>query len=197
MEVMVQGPRLSEGIEGRKGTVTLNKLAEQGGMRPMLQVGLDWVRDGATTLVEAERALGQTLEERVKVDEPEGPARILLVDDDEAARLLMRTLLENEGFEIHEAVDGPEALDLLRADSDFSLVVLDLAMPTMDGRELLNAIRGSVDTAALPILIRTGSSTSKEEAELLDAGADDFLTKSAGAARFLARVKAVIRRSRL
>jgi DNA-binding response OmpR family regulator len=109
----------------------------------------------------------------------------------------MRALLEKEGFEIHEAEDGHKALDLLGADPDFSLVVLDLAMPAMDGRELLNAIRGSVDTAALPVLIRTGSSTDKEEAELLDAGADDFLTKSAGAARFVARVKAIIRRSLL
>ncbi len=70
-------------------------------------------------------------------------------------------------------------------------------MPVMDGRELLNTIRGSVDTAALPILIRTGSAASSEEAEMLDAGADDFLTKSAGAARFVARVKAIIRRSLL
>ncbi|MFH1765015.1 MAG: ATPase, T2SS/T4P/T4SS family, partial [Gemmatimonadota bacterium] len=197
MEIMVMGPRLTAGIEGRKGTVTLSKLAEQGGMRPMHTVGLDWVRDGATTLVEVERALGQSLEEMEKAVVETGPPKILLVDDDEEARVLMRTLLEREGFEIHEAVDGHKALDVLGADPDFSLVVLDLAMPAMDGRELLNAIRGSVDTAALPVLIRTGSTSDKEEAELLDAGADDFLTKSAGAARFVARVKAIIRRSLL
>jgi DNA-binding response OmpR family regulator len=147
--------------------------------------------------VEVERALGQSLEEQGKAQEVAGAPRILVVDDDEGARALMKTLLEKEGFEVHEAVDGHEALDLLNLDPHFSLVVLDLAMPAMDGRELLNAIRGSVDTAALPVLIRTGSTTAEEEAELLDAGADDFLTKSAGAARFLARVKAIIRRSLL
>ena len=197
MEVMVLGPRLAAGIEGRKGTVTLKKLAEQGGMRSMHAVGLDRVRDGATTLVEVERALGQNLQELEKAEEEAGPPRILLVDGDEDARVLMRTLLEEEGFEIHEAGDGRKAVDVLRLDPDFSLVVLDLTMPAVDGRELLNTIRGSVDTAALPVLIRTGSATTQEEVELLDAGADDFLAKSAGAARFVARVKAIIRRSLL
>jgi type II secretory ATPase GspE/PulE/Tfp pilus assembly ATPase PilB-like protein/ActR/RegA family two-component response regulator len=197
MEVMALGPRLTAGIEARKGTVTLNKLAQQGGMRPMHAVGLDWVREGATTLVEIERVLGQTLEEMEKAGEEKGPPRILLVDDDEGARAMMKTLLESEGFETHEAEDGHEAMDILKLDPDFSLVILDLAMPAMDGRELLNTIRGSVDTAALPVLIRTGSETASEEAELLEAGADDFVTKSAGALRFVARVKAIIRRSLL
>jgi len=163
----------------------------------MHSVGLDRVRDGATTLVEVERALGQNLQELEKAEEEEGSPRILLVDGDEDARVLMRTLLEEEGFEIQEAGDGRKAVDVLRLDPDFSLVVLDLTTPAVDGRELLNTIRGSVDTAALPVLIRTGSATSQEEVELLDAGADDFLAKSAGAARFVARVKAIIRRSLL
>jgi two-component system NtrC family sensor kinase len=67
----------------------------------------------------------------------------------------------------------------------------------MGGQEVLAQIRQSVDTAALPVLIRTGSKPAKEEAELLEAGADDFVTKSAGRDRFLARVKAIIRRSHL
>ena len=166
-------------------------------MRTMHEVALDWVRLGKTTLVEVERVLGQTLEEEGVAEEEKGPPRILLVDDDEDARVLMKTLLQNEGFETQEVADGHEATDVLKLDSGFSLVILDLSMPDMDGREFLNAIRGSVDTAALPVLIRTGSEKADDEAELLDAGADDFVTKSAGAARFLARVKAIIRRSRL
>ena len=163
----------------------------------MHAVGLDRVGEGATTLVEVERVLGQSLEDQEKSEEQTGPPRILLVDDDEDARVLMKTLLAKEGFETHEAENGHEAMDILKLDPDFSLVILDLSMPAMDGRELLNSIRGSVDTAALPVLIRTGSETASKEAELLDAGADDFVTKSAGAARFVARVKAIIRRSLL
>ncbi len=197
MEVLTMGHKLGEAIEARKGSITLGKLAQQGGMRTMHAVGLDWVRDGATTLVEVERVLGQSLEEMEQASKEASTPRILLVDDDEDARVMMKTLLEREGFNTVEATNGHEAIDILQVDTDFSLVILDLAMPAMDGKQLLNAVRGSVDTAALPVLIRTGSETEAEEAALLDAGADDFVTKSAGAARFLARVKAVIRRSRL
>jgi len=197
MEVMSFGSRVTAAIEARKGTVTLEKLARQGGMRPMHEVALDWVRAGETTLVEVERVLGKTLEEFENTEEEHGPPRILLVDDDEDARVLMRALLEKEGFETKEAENGHVALDLLQADSDFSLAILDLSMPEMDGKEVLKAIRGSVDTAALPVLIRTGSKPASEEAELLEAGADDFLTKSAGGDRFVARVRAIIRRSLL
>jgi CheY-like chemotaxis protein len=196
-EVLTVGPRLAAAIEARKGTTTLNKLAEQSGMRSIHEVSLDWVRQGKTTLVEVERVLGGTVNENETAGEDRGPPRVLLVDDDEEARLLMRTLLEKEGFQIEEAQNGNFAMDFLKVDPNFSLVILDLRMPGMDGWELLHLIRGSVDTAALPVLIRSGVATAQEEAELLDAGADDFLTKSVDSARFVARAKAIIRRSHL
>jgi type II secretory ATPase GspE/PulE/Tfp pilus assembly ATPase PilB-like protein/ActR/RegA family two-component response regulator len=196
-EVLTVGPRLAAAIEARKGTTTLNKLAEQSGMRSIHEVSLDWVRQGKTTLVEVERVLGGTVNENETAGEERGPPKVLLVDDDEEARLLMRTLLEKEGFQIEEAQNGNFAMDFLKVDPNFSLVILDLRMPGMDGWELLHLIRGSVDTAALPVLVRSGVATAKEEAELLDAGADDFLTKSVDSARFVARAKAIIRRSHL
>ena len=196
-EVMTVGPRLAAAIEARKGVATLNRLAEQGGMRTMHEVGLDWARQGKTTLVEVERVVGAVMEEQEAAQEDQGPPRILLVDDDEDARLLMRNVLGEETFELHEAEDGHKAMDILKADPDFSLVILDLRMPGVDGREVLNFIRGSVDTSALPVLIRTGAGTAQDEAELLNAGADDFIAKSVDSARFLARVRAIIRRSLL
>jgi DNA-binding response OmpR family regulator len=65
----------------------------------------------------------------------------------------------------------------------------------MNGRELLNHIRGSVDTAAVPVLIRTGTGTEKDEVDLLNAGADDFVSKAADSTRLMARVRAVMRRA--
>ena len=62
---------------------------------------------------------------------------------------------------------------------------------------MLDKIRGSVETAALPVLIRTGTGNERVEAELLEAGADDYLDKSVDASRFVARVRAVLRRSLL
>lgn len=195
-EVLMVGPRFQQGIEQRKSWGTLAKVAEQGGMRSLHQVGLEWVVQGKTTLVEAERVLGQVIDEE-EAEADKGPPRILLVDDDSEARLLMRSLLEREEYEVEEAEDGFKALDILKEDSEYSLVILDLAMPGLDGRAVLDQIRGSVDTAALPVLIRTGTGSDKIEAELLEAGADDYVEKSVDADRFLARVHAVLRRALL
>ena len=196
-EVLVVGPRFQQAVEARKGWSTLSRLALQGGMRPMNEVALDWVTQGKTTLVEVERVLGQQVEEEQEELEEKGPSKIMLVDDDAGARLMMRSLLEKEGYEVHEAGDGAKALDVLKADPHFSLLILDLSMPGMDGREVLDKIRGSVETAALPVLIRTGTGNERVEAELLEAGADDYLDKSVDASRFVARVRAVLRRSLL
>ena len=193
-EVMVGGPRLQQAIEQRKGWATLSRVASQGGMRSLHEVGLEWVTQGRTTLVEVERVLGQGLEEDA-VEVTKGPPRILLVDDDEDARTMMRALLERDGYDVQEAEDGHRALDILRQDLDFQLVVLDLAMPGLDGREVLLQIRGSITTAALPVLIRTATGSNAIETELLEAGADDYVDKSVDAERFMARVRAVLRRA--
>ncbi len=195
-EVLVVGPRFQQAVEQRKGWATLSRVAQQGGMRSIHEVGLEWVSMGRTTLVEVERVLGQAVDEE-EVERAKGPPRILLVDDDEDARLLMRTLLERDGCDVQEAEDGHRALDILKDDPDYNLVILDLAMPGLDGREVLQQIRGSVETGALPVLIRTGTGSEAIEAELLEAGADDYVEKSVDADRFLARVHAVLRRALL
>jgi CheY-like chemotaxis protein len=193
-EVMMVGPRFQTAVEARKGWQTLHRLAIQSGMRTMHQVALDWVTQGKTTLVEVERALGQyTADEEAQ--EAVGPTRILVVDDDEEARLMAADLLGREGYEVSIAKDGYEAVERLNADPDFSLVILDLTMPGMDGRAVLDRIRGSKDTAAIPVLISTAFGGEAVETELLEAGADDFLEKSGDAKRFVARVRAVLRRA--
>ena len=101
-EVMLAGPRFLAAVEARKGWQTLHRIAIQGGMRPIHQVALDWVTQSKTTLVEVERALG---EHRVgdEIKEDTGPTRILVVDDDEEARLLAASILEGEGV---RGIDG-------------------------------------------------------------------------------------------
>jgi type II secretory ATPase GspE/PulE/Tfp pilus assembly ATPase PilB-like protein/CheY-like chemotaxis protein len=193
-EVLVGGPRLQQAIEARKGWATLSRVAIQGGMRTLHEVGLEWVKKGRTTLVEIERVLGQGLEED-SIDNDRVAPRILLVDDDQDARVLMRTLLERDGYEVEEAEDGYKAIDILKEDQEFNLVVLDLAMPGLDGRQVLQQIRASVDTSAVPVLIRTATGSDVIEAELLEAGADDYVDKAVDADRFLARVHAVLRRA--
>ncbi len=165
-------------------------------MRTMMDVAIEWVTLGKTTLVEVERVLGQAVDEEL-VEGSKGPPRVLVADDDEEARVMMSVLLEKEGYEVKTAVDGRATVDMLRADPDYSLLVLELFMPKMDGREVLQWVRDSVHTAALPVLIRTGAEGDESEAELLEAGADEYLTKSMQPDRFLARVRAVLRRAAL
>ena len=195
-EVMIVGPRIQQAIELKKGHTTLERLSIQGGMRTMMDVAIEWVTLGKTTLVEVGRVLGQAVDEEL-VEGSKGPPRVLVADDDEEARVMMSVLLEKEGYEVKTAVDGRATVDMLRADPDYSLLVLDLFMPKMDGREVLQWVRDSVHTAALPVLIRTGAEGDESEAELLEAGADEYLTKSMQPDRFLARVRAVLRRAAL
>jgi len=196
-EVLVVGPRFQEAVEQRKGWNALSRVAQQGGMRTLHEVGLEWVSQGKTTLVEVERVLGQAVDEGAAQEAGvSGPARILVVDDDEDARFLVRTLLERDGdCEIVEANDGQMALDILGEDPNFHLVVLDLSMPGLDGREVLQHIRGTVDTAAVPVLILTGTGSNALEVELLNQGADEYVDKTVDRERLLARVRAVLRRA--
>ncbi|MBI2403180.1 MAG: Flp pilus assembly complex ATPase component TadA [Gemmatimonadetes bacterium] len=120
---------------------------------------------------------------------------ILVVDDDGVSRSLARTLLEKNGFRVTEAADGAAALDRIRDGNGFALVVLDLDMPRLDGREVLSRLRGSSETAKLPVVVLTGSESMEAEIELMDRGADDYIRKPIDAMRFVARIKAALRRA--
>jgi CheY-like chemotaxis protein len=78
------------------------------------------------------------------------------VDDDTVNRRLARSLLEKNGFQVVEADDGMAAVELLKLESGFSLMVLDLEMPAMGGEDVLKHVRSLVSTAGLPVVVLTG-----------------------------------------
>lgn len=121
-------------------------------------------------------------------------ARILVVDDDADSRALLRAVLEERGFAVVEAPDGPEALQLLEREGPFDLVTLDLQMRKMTGLEVLRRMRGQLATAGVPVVVATGSGDATREMALLDAGADDFVVKPVDPPRFVLRIQAVLRR---
>jgi CheY-like chemotaxis protein len=127
-------------------------------------------------------------------EEAKGGPHILVVDDDPSMRTLVRTVLEGANFRVSEASDGPEALEMLSGKDWFALVTLDLQMNEMHGLEVLQRIRSRVSTAALPVIVATGSDDPEVEMQLFEAGADDFVVKPVDAPRFLLRVQAVLRR---
>ncbi len=193
MEVAVVTPAMAQLIEEGGGGAALRQAALEGGMRPMREAALDRVRDGATTLTEIDRVLGET-GDGDRADAAEQP-RVLLVDDDAVVRAMARSLLEKQGYRIAEAGDGAEALEVLKRDGAFELMVLDLDMPTLGGRDVLRQVRSSVATAGLPVVVLTGTENSELEVRLIEEGADDYIRKPIDPPRFVARIKAALRRA--
>ncbi|QES41617.1 DNA-binding response regulator [Streptomyces venezuelae] len=117
---------------------------------------------------------------------------LLVVEDDPDLGLALRTVLDRAGYETVLAEDGQTALRLLFAERP-ALMILDLVLPGLDGWEVLDRTRDMTD---LPVLILSGRTSPAEKVRGLRAGADDYLTKPFDTQELLARIEALLRRSR-
>ena len=121
--------------------------------------------------------------------------RVLVVEDDDEIRDLIRYNLVAGGLEVEEADDGAQALDMLRRKLP-DLAVVDWMLPTVSGVDICRAVRREPATSKLPILILTARKTEKDMLQGFSGGADDYLVKPFSTAELLARVRALLRRSR-
>ncbi|MGE0158170.1 MAG: ATPase, T2SS/T4P/T4SS family [Gemmatimonadales bacterium] len=173
----------------------ITKVARKEGMRTFAEVGLDLASQGETTIEEVERVVGIV---PVQEETAEAAGPVLIVDDEQQDRLIFRDVLDGMGFQVIEADSALAAKQLIEERShDFSLVLLDEYMPGMNGRELLREVRKSLVTQYLPVIVISASQDPQVEIDLLEAGADDYMTKPVMAERVEARVRAVLRRSGL
>ena len=117
-------------------------------------------------------------------------AKILIVDDAQQVRRVLRTALSSEGYTTYEAATGEEALDSIRA-SVPDAILLDVNMPGMGGLEACREIRRTMD---VPILMLTVRNSERDKVLALDAGADDYVVKPFGMQELLARIRAALRR---
>jgi DNA-binding response OmpR family regulator len=117
--------------------------------------------------------------------------RVLVVDDDEDIRLLLRELLERAGYAVDAADSGRAGLRLFFANVP-ALVILDVTMPDMDGYQTLERIR---DLSDVPVMMLTARAQELQKVRGLSAGADDYVAKPFGRQELLARVQALLRRS--
>jgi len=122
--------------------------------------------------------------------------RVLIVDDQDANRLLLRDLLESQGHEVAEAVDGVEALQRV-ADAAPDVVLLDVGMPGIDGFEVCRRLKADPATATIPVLLVTALSQRDQRLLGIGAGANDYITKPIDKSDLSLRVRNAIRMRQL
>ncbi|HEX3148317.1 MAG TPA: response regulator [Gemmataceae bacterium] len=123
---------------------------------------------------------------------PSGQFRVLVVDDESSVRELCRQLLEAEGVVVEAAANGTRGL-ALAGSGGFDLVLLDVAMPDMNGVEVLNHLRQMGKDPNLKVLMFSGHTTPEEMSDMMQRGADDFLTKPFSITQLVARVQNLLR----
>jgi len=119
--------------------------------------------------------------------------RILVVDDEAAIRETVGYALRGEGYEVSDAADGEEALEVARSNG-FDVLILDLMLPKLSGVEVCRRLRAESD---VPILLLTAKDAEVDRVLGLEAGADDYVTKPFSMAELVSRVRAILRRRQL
>lgn len=121
-------------------------------------------------------------------------ANILVVDDNDNLRQLMKIHLVRAGYQVYDAPDGERALEVL-AENPIHLMIVDIMMPQMDGFELTGELRGSNIT--IPVLMVTARETLEDKRKGFGLGADDYMVKPVDMDEMLLRVEALLRRSKI
>lgn len=124
---------------------------------------------------------------------PAESRRVLVADDDRMIRLIVRMLLEKEGFTVLEAENGAVGMEIARRERP-DLMLVDLQMPDMDGFQVLEMMRGDATLSATPVLVLTSETSSSVETRVLEMGADDYVNKPFEPEVFISRVRAAFRR---
>ena len=120
--------------------------------------------------------------------------KILVADDDKEIVELISIYLHNEGYEAVKAYDGKEAMEYVRSTPDIGLLILDIMMPELDGMQVVKALRKE---SQIPISMLTAKTTDMDKIKGLVAGADDYITKPFNPLEVMARVKSLLRRTKM
>jgi signal transduction histidine kinase len=185
---------VSELGRGSRFTVRLPRSAEQ----EASPVSRKEDRRDSFAAVALERSAPSALAERFEAardagasapSEAEGKARVLVVDDEEVNREVLRQFLEPRGFEVELAEDGVEALARLAVPPLPEVVLLDVMMPRKTGYEVLEAVRAVHDAEALPVLLLTAKNQEKDVAEGFRRGASDYIAKPFSRVELEARLR--------
>ena len=214
-EVLMISPAIQKLLSPDITSVAIREEAEKEGFQSMSMDGLSKAVQGLTTIEEVLRvaqfkeeeppkmpAAKLSGQEESKIKESSSDERtasgirkkqekILVVDDSKDILKMLRYILEPENYSVITAENGIEGLKRAIREKP-NLIVTDLMMPEMDGVELIKRLKASVETRFIPIMMLTAKDEIDAEVEVLNAGADDYLTKPLNARRFLARIKGLL-----
>ena len=118
--------------------------------------------------------------------------KILVIDDESRMRKLVRDFLTKKGYEVLEAANGEEAMEIFYEDKDIDLLIMDVMMPKMDGWEVCREVR---KTSRVPIIMLTAKADERDELLGFELGVDEYVTKPFSPKILVARVEAILRRS--
>ena len=119
--------------------------------------------------------------------------KILVVDDEEDYRHIVKLVLEPEGYEVIEAKDGKQGLAVLHSENP-DIVILDLNMPKLDGMTVCKEIRKDKKFKHIPVIMLTVKNLTHDQVQGLDCGADDYITKPFVAEELATRVASLLKR---
>ena len=118
--------------------------------------------------------------------------KILIVDDEQRIRKLLRDYLIRDGYTVYEASNGRQALDIFNSEANIALIILDVMMPEMDGWQVCSELR---KTSKVPIIMLTAKSDERDELRGFELGVDEYVTKPFSPRTLSARVNAILRRT--
>jgi len=161
------------------------------GFPTMRDQAMRLVSEGITSIEEVDRVLAN--DKATSAAQTRSRSRVLVTDDEPITRMLVKLLLERDQFEVLEAANGRQAVEIaVRERPD--LMLIDLNMPEMDGYEAIGRLRRDFTLATLPIMVLTSEEGPGVEKRVLELGADDYIIKPFDPEVLLSRVHAVFRR---
>jgi type II secretory ATPase GspE/PulE/Tfp pilus assembly ATPase PilB-like protein/ActR/RegA family two-component response regulator len=189
-ELLTPSEALRAAISAGAGAHEIRAAMRAAGYPTMRDRALELVAAGVTSIEEVNRVLSDNdSAASVTRDRP----RILVVDDDAITRMLVKLLLERDRFEVLEAANGRDAIEIAGRERP-DLLLIDLNMPEMDGYQAIATLRKDLSMATLPILVLTSEEGPGIERRVLELGADDYMLKPFDPDVLLSRVNAVFRR---
>ena len=222
-EIMVPDEALRTAIRNGAGIGEIRAAMHAAGSASMRDTALRLVVTGVTSIEEVNRVLTNHDEARdadhitaeplaaavrpaptapavapAPADHQPGPRptesrRVLVADDDRMIRLIVRMLLEKDGFKVLEAENGAIAMETARREHP-DLMLVDLQMPDMDGFQVVEMIRGDSTLRTIPVLVLTSETSTAVETRVLEMGADDYVVKPFEPEVLISRVRAAFRR---